>query len=144
MSYSEERKSSNPEEIELLVFTMMGVRMGVETREIAGMLKPEDARLQGLATVALHERLQFRGAAVRYDDPHVLVMRDEWARRGIVIDHPEEIALVKIDSIRPIPDIIALSGTAKALWGVVLRDAGIIFLLDCCKIAVAGGTCPCC
>ncbi len=132
----EEGQSICSEEIELLVFTIMSVRMGIDTEDIAEMLKPEDALRQGLATVALHERLQFRGAEVRYDDPHVLVMRDEGARRGIVIDHPDEIAVVNIESIMPMPDIIALSGGAKAVWGAVLKDEGIIFLLDCGKMAV--------
>lgn len=132
----EERRNICPEEIELLVFTFMGVRMGIDTGEIAEMLKPEDALRQGLATVSLHERLQFKGAEVRYDEPHVLVMREEGARRGIVIDHPDEIALVKIGSIMPMPDIIALAGSTKAVWGAVFKDEGIIFLLDCGKMAL--------
>ena len=114
----------------------MGVRMGIDTDEIEEMLKPEDALSQGLATVGLHERLQFRGAAVRYDEPHVLVMKNGGARRGIVIDHPDEIASVKIESIRPMPDVITLAGSAKAVWGAVFRNEEIIFLLDCGKMAV--------
>ncbi len=130
MNCKEEHNDICSEEIELLVFTMMGVRMGIDTRDIAEMLKPEVAHRQGLPIVALHERLQFKRTDVRYEDPHVLVIRDEGARRGILIDHPDEIALVEIDSIRPMPDIIALSGSGKGFWGAVLRDNGIIFLLD--------------
>lgn len=135
MSDGEDHRRSCSEEIELLVFTMMGVRMGIDTQDIAAMLKPEDTVSQGLTTVALHEKLQFRGAAVKYGQPHILVMKGEGARSGIVIDHPDEIASVKIESIRPLPDVIALAGGAKAVWGAVLRSEEIIFLLDCGKMA---------
>jgi hypothetical protein len=46
--------------------------------------------------------------------------------------------LVKIESVRPMPDIISSSGCAKALWGVVPADEGIILLLDCSKMTECG------
>ncbi len=125
------------EEIELLVFTTMGVRMGIDTRRIESMLKPEDALSQGLSMISIHEKLHFRGTGIRYQEPHVLVMRDENAC-GIVIDHPDEIALIKTESIRQLPEIISLSGGAKEIWGAVLEENGITFLLDCGKIAGCG------
>lgn len=133
-----------PEEIELLVFSMMGVRIGVDTAQVAGMLKPEDAEQQGLATIALHERLKFRGVAVSYSDPHVLVIKGDGPRYGIVIDNPEDIAFMKVDSIRPMPDIFALSGSVNALWGAVIRDNDVIFLLDFDKMRDPGNPSPCC
>jgi hypothetical protein len=135
MNCGEIHESIYGEEIELFVFTMMGVRMGIDTEEIAGMMEVEDALQQGVETVGLHEKLQFGSEAVRYDKPYVLLLKSEGARSGIIIDHPDEITLVKIESVRPMPGIILLSGCAKALWGVVPTDEGIIFLLDCNKMS---------
>lgn len=125
------------DEIEFLLFTTMGVRMGIDTRRIASMLKPDDALLNGLPTVSIHQKLGFRGTEIEYREPHVLVMRDETAC-GIVIDHPDEIASVKTESIRPLPEIIVLACGATEIWGALPEENGMTFLLDCRKMAGCG------
>ncbi len=122
------------EEIGLLVFDVMGVMMGVDTSQVAGMLKPEEAERNGVAAVCLHERLHFRGAPVRYSDPHVLVIKSEGEQRGIIIDRPREIISAKIDSIRPMPSLLASAGGSRAPWGAVLREGQCIVLIDFYKL----------
>ncbi|MGD0283631.1 MAG: chemotaxis protein CheW [Dissulfurispiraceae bacterium] len=126
--------TEEPEEIGLLVFDVMGVMMGVDTAQVAGMLKPEEAERKGVVAACLHERLHFREEPVRYSDPHVLVIKSEGEQRGIIIDHPREIISAKIDSIRPMPFLLASAGGSRAAWGAVLWEGQCIVLIDFYKL----------
>lgn len=122
-----------PEELELLAFDIMGIRMAADTGQLAGVLKPEEARNRGIVATGLHERLHFRGSAVRYEDPHVLVLKSEGGRPGIVVDRPQEIFSAKIDAIRPMPSLLAAGGS-RAVWGTLLLDGECILLVDFYKL----------
>ncbi|MBF0558864.1 MAG: hypothetical protein HQL08_08800 [Nitrospirae bacterium] len=123
-----------PDELELLVFIMMGVMMAVDTAQIAGMLKPEEAQRRGVVATGLHQSLHFRDVTVRYEDPHVLLIRNDGDLRGIVIDRPQEIVSAKIDDVRPMPSLLAAAGGSKSLWGAFLRGDECIMLIDFYKL----------
>ncbi len=132
--------------MDLLVFRLQGIRLGVDLEQIDEMLKPELAGGQGLEPVALHELIPFPKAPVVYEDPQVLVIAGSDPALALKIDQPENIVYLGLQAIRPLPLLVARCRTTEALWGVGLLEEEPLVLLDCLKLAAgrnrrgAGGT----
>ncbi len=122
------------EELQLLTFTAGGVRMAADMSQIAGMVEPERAEAMGVRLSRLHEHMLFREGPVIYSHPRVLLIKSSGAPSGIVIDQPEEITSVPIGSIRPLPPLFALCAGSKAVWGAVVRDGGVVLIIDFYKL----------
>jgi len=116
------------DELTLLVFTVGGVRMAVDTAQIDGMAHPEDVQIQGRETRGFHEIISFRGP-VCYKAPWVLQVKDEIMPYGVMIDQPEEIFPVNLEALQPLPHLIGAGGGSKAIWGAMVRADGTILLL---------------
>ncbi len=117
-----------PDELTLLVFTVGGVRMAVDTAQVDGMAHPEDVDIQGRETRGFHQIISFRGP-VCYKTPWVLQVKDEATPYGVIIDQPEEIVPVKIEALQPLPRLIGAGGGSEAIWGAMVRTDGTILLL---------------
>jgi len=117
-----------PEELTLLVFTVGGVRMAVDTTQVDGMSHPDDVEIQVGETRGFHQIISFRGP-VCYKAPWVLKVKDEAMPYGIMIDQPEEIVPVNLDALQPLPHLIGAGGGSKAIWGAMVRADGTILLL---------------
>ena len=120
--------SACPDELTLLVFTVGGVRMAVDTSQIAGLAHPDDVEIQGMETRGFHQIIPFRGP-VCYKAPWVLQVKDEAMSYGIMIDAPDEIIPANLDALQPIPCLIAAGGGSEAIWGAMIRADGVILLL---------------
>ena len=135
MTYASRDGNVLIEDLELLTFTVMGVRIGVDTGQIERMVTPEAAEGMGVDYSPLHERLSFGGMPVKYDSPRVLVIKGEKPPTGILIDFPDDISSFRIDSLRPLPQLFESCGVAGAVWGAAIRDKEVILLLDFYKLA---------
>jgi chemotaxis signal transduction protein len=116
------------DELTLLVFTLGGVRMAVDTAQIYGMAHPEDVEIQGRETLGLHQLISFRGP-VSYKATWVLQLKDEAIPYGVMIDQPEEIVPVNLDTLQPLPQLVRAGGGSEAIWGATVRADGTILLL---------------
>ncbi|HAK87745.1 MAG: hypothetical protein A2077_07240 [Nitrospirae bacterium GWC2_46_6] len=117
-------------EVELLTFNIGGVKMGVDTAQIAAMLETGQAEERGVSVSGLFEKMPFRGREITCSAPHVIVIKDEGDPYGILIDRPDDILRVSIDDIRHLPPIFAACGCSKAIWGAVLKGEDVILLVD--------------
>jgi len=117
-------------EIELLTFSIGGVKMAVDTAQIASMLKTGQAEEGGVRIRSLLEKIPFCSTEIDYRIPHVIVIKDEGEPYGVLIDRPEDIIRVSIDEIRPLPPVIASCSSSRAIWGAVLKGQDIILLID--------------
>jgi len=120
--------SVRPDELTLLVFSVGGVRMAVDTAQIVGMARPEDAGIQGMETRGFHQLISFRDP-VCYKAPWVLQVKDEAMPYGVMIDQPEEIIPVNLETLQPLPCLIGAGRGSEAIWGAMVREDGTILLL---------------
>ena len=125
-----------PDELTLLVFTVGGVRMAVDTAQIDGMVHPGDDEIQDKETRGLHQIIPFR-SPVCYKTPWVLQVKDEATPYAVMIDQPEEIVPVNIAALQPLPHLIRAGGGSEAIWGAMVRaDGTILLLVDLYKLSV--------
>lgn len=125
-----------PDEIQILVFTVMGVRMGVDTSQIEEMLEMDQAVSRGLSASPFHEELSFGPSSATYFAPKVITLKDQRRPLSMVIDQPDEITNVPVASIQPIPALIAArSGASRAIWGAVVSREDVILLVDLFKLS---------
>lgn len=120
--------------MEVLTFNIGGVKMGVDTSQVAAMLKPEQAEEMGIGVSGFAEKIPFRDSDITYSTPKVIVIKDEGIPYGILIDRPDDIVPVSIDDIRPLPPVVNACIGSKAIWGALLRGAEVILLVDFYKI----------
>ncbi len=133
MTQTTDHDARVPREIQLLTFTVMGIKIGVDAEQIAEVLDVNSAAARGLAPCLFHELISFGDLPVEYRFPKIIVIKDRDSSRAVVIDRPDNISLVSVDAIRPMPSLIALCRTARAFWGVVIQNGELIMLADCYK-----------
>ena len=125
-----------PDEMQILAFTVMGVRMGVDTSQIDEMLEVDQAMEQGLLTFPIHEEFPFGLSKTVYNAPKVVTLKYLQKTLAIMIDQPDEITDVAVDSIQPLPQLVAARrGGSRAIWGAVVRNEGVILLVDLLKLS---------
>ncbi len=120
--------------LELLTFSIGGVKMAVDTAQVSEMLKIEHAADKGINICRIPEKIHFCVQLIGYSDPHVVVIKDVGEPYGVLIDLPEDIVRVSIDDIHTLPQALALSSTSKAIWGALPKDDNVILLLDLYKL----------
>ena len=144
--------SSRIEHVSALVFRVMGVGIGFDTEQISGMADAGKVREEDVKLVTMHELLglDIRGPVI--DDcarlkvvfvkggylPAPLKKRNpagnagirEERRIGVVVNEPEEIVDIPVESMRPMPQLVAPHGDLNGLWAVALMPDEMIFMMD--------------
>lgn len=126
-------------EIQLLVFNIMGVRLGIDIDqiyEIYEILEQDPMKRERYGASWFHEKIPFRINPIIYKSPKLLLVRDEETTSGIIIDQPEDILSVTIDAIQPLPPLLEALNRSSAIWGVTLKDEEIILLVDLYKLNI--------
>ncbi|MBZ0155720.1 MAG: chemotaxis protein CheW [Alphaproteobacteria bacterium] len=123
-----------PREIRLLTFTVGGVALGVDADQVEGFLEPGQAVSavpEGIPVYDFHEIVPFRGESSRTAAPWTLFVRHPETPYGVLIDRPEEIVPIPVDSLQPLPPLLASCyGRRGAFWGAWVREDAIILLVD--------------
>jgi hypothetical protein len=130
--------SECPQELRVLIFTVRGVRIGVDADQIAEMLDLEAARARGLAIRYFHENVSFGDMPVQYHAPKVIIIKGGRAPYGMVIDAPDDIAVVSTSSIRPLPALIRGRDASRAVWGAIVNKDEVVLLVDLYKCTDRG------
>lgn len=119
----------------ILVFTVQGVTLGVDTSQIEEMLEVGEAAARGLPIRPIHEEFSFGALPMTYHAPKVITIKGHRDPLAALIDRPEDIADVNVDSIQCVPPLIAeRPGATEAIWGVIVRDGNVILLVDFLKL----------
>ncbi|MGR3220676.1 MAG: chemotaxis protein CheW [Candidatus Anammoxibacter sp.] len=127
----ETKEAQIKDEIQILVFNITGIKIGIDTDGIYEILDYEQAKGKGYRIFKLHEQMHFRGEKVVYKSPKVIMIEgDNKEAIGIVIEQPDEIVPVGIESIQPLPALIKSASRCMPIWGVTLNDDDIILLAD--------------
>lgn len=119
-----------PEEIQVLTFTVMGVKMGVDTEQVAEVMEVDGAESRGLAVQRFHENISFGEMPIKYHSPKAIMIKDESEPYIVVIDNPDNITIVNVRSIQPMPPLIAMNSATRQFWGAIPGNEGIILLVD--------------
>ncbi|MGR3219892.1 MAG: hypothetical protein ACUZ8H_08770 [Candidatus Anammoxibacter sp.] len=119
------------EEIQILVFNIMGIKIGIDTEGIYEILDYEQAKSKEYRIFKFHEQIHFRQKHVVYKSPKVIMIEnDKEEAIGLVIEQPDEIVPVEIESIQPLPPLIERGNRTMPIWGVTLKGDDIILLAD--------------
>lgn len=123
--------------LQMLAFTIMGVKLAADTGQIDEMLRPDQAVERGLKIHNFDDRIPFHGRPVIYNSPVVLMINHPSGKTfGIVIDRPDEIISLDIGSIRPLPALLTEGGRSGAIWAAAIKDDTVVLLIDLLKLSV--------
>ncbi|MDP2646411.1 MAG: hypothetical protein Q8P24_15845 [Desulfobacterales bacterium] len=123
-----------PEEIQVLTFTVMGVRMGVDTEQVAEVMEVDGAERRGLTVQRLHEKISFGKMAIQYHAPKAIMIKDHHEPYILVIDNPDHITVVSVRSIQAMPPLIAMNSATRLFWGAIAGNEEIVLLVDFSRI----------
>lgn len=124
-------KNTSLDEIHLLVFNIMGTRIGIDTEDIYEILDQDQAKGMKYKIFKFHEQIHSWQKPVVYKSPKVIMIGDNKVNTiGIIIDQLEDIVSIGIESIQPLPPLIAGCNRAMVIWGAALKDDDIILLAD--------------
>lgn len=123
------------EELQLLILNIAGIKFGVDMEQVSEIMELEQANQKEFSIVKFDENLPFRGLAVTYKLPKVLLLKDEFSST-ILIEQPEDMVSISIDSVQPLPPLLACR-KASPIWGVTLLDDEVVLLVDCYRLAAS-------
>jgi len=115
------------EEIQVLIFSVMGIRFGVDTEQVSSVVAPDQIDDEEISIDRFDEEFIFSGRQVVYQNPRILCIQDG---RRLMVDEIEEIRLLSLDKIRPLPEFLEKCRESNAIWGAGLIEDEIILLLN--------------
>ncbi len=131
---SVEKKTEEYEKIHILIFKMNETRIGINMEQISTMLKHEEAKERKLQIFSFQEKLPFRNECTKHKSPIVLVLKEENMSSGIIVEQPEDIIHITIDSIQPLPPLIEACYRSGLFWGGTVINSKIVLLVDFYKL----------
>ncbi len=121
------------EEIHIMIFSIMGTRLGVDMEQVFEIRELDQVEQKGFKAVYFHEKAPFRGKVVQYKAPKVLLIKDETST-GIIINQPENMINITIDDIQPLPPLLQSINKYPAIWGAAMINEEIVLLVDLYKL----------
>ncbi len=131
---NEKKLEDDDEKIQVLIFKMNETRIGINTEQISVMLKHEDAMERELQIFSFQDKLPHCEDYTILKSPRVLVLNEENIASGIIIEQPEDIIHITIDSIQPLPPLVETSYRSGLFWGGTVINKEIIILVDFYKL----------
>ncbi|MBF0227324.1 MAG: hypothetical protein HQK76_17905 [Desulfobacterales bacterium] len=122
------------QEINILIFKIMNIKFGVSTDQLDAMVNYDESEKTDSSIFWLHERIDFYNRNIIYQSPKILMTKDINHLAGIIVDEPEDIISLNIDSIMPLPTLFDVIECSKALWGCAMYKNNIILLVDFFKL----------
>ena len=112
--------------LEVLTFQLEGVRMAADVEQLLEMRDPEHAELAAPLTGIPRTP----GPSPGFQAPKLLVLRGQGYRRVVTIDRPGDVLTLPVDSIQPMPALVAACVGARPFWGAVILDGSPVLLVD--------------
>jgi chemotaxis signal transduction protein len=130
ISQIRESHSVGEDEIRLLIFKIMGVYFGADMEQIEEMVDFSQAEQDEWDIRHFTDVVSFRGLEIEYKKPKVILIKDNVRDLGIVIDQPENIVNINIQSIQLLPPLLENLKTVDAIWAAVFLDNELALLVD--------------
>ena len=127
VSANEEDCESSVDELHALIFSVKGVRFGADMEQIKEVADPDRIEDVGKNIVRFNEEFSFPDCQITYQAPRILYLKNG---RRILVDNVDEVRVLPIDCIRPLPDFLEKCREPNAIWGAALVGDEIILLLD--------------
>lgn len=116
-------------ELEILVFSAGGITFGVDTEQVGGVITETEAEALGMELVPFPDKVPSGGIQRRFQTLKALLIKDAMTF-AVAIESPESILSIRLDSIRPLPPLLTACNPCQTVWGVTVREEGIILLID--------------
>ncbi|MEO5340710.1 MAG: hypothetical protein H7837_09370 [Magnetococcus sp. MYC-9] len=121
-------------ELSLLMFQILGTRLGIETGQIACARPLQAPPEVGDGLCYFHERVAFHGVVPDYRSPVILHPAAHLERRGgLIVDQLETIRSVERRAIFRLPRRLAFDGI-NPYWGVARLEEGLLLLVDLARL----------
>ncbi|MBT5632254.1 MAG: hypothetical protein HOJ13_05950 [Nitrospina sp.] len=127
VSANEEDCESSVDELHALIFSVKGVRFGADMEQIKEVADPDRIEDVGKNIVRFNEEFSFPDCQITYQAPRILFLK---SGAKILVDEVEEVRILPIDCIRPLPRFLEKCRQPNDIWGVALVEGEIILLLD--------------
>jgi hypothetical protein len=122
MTATAPRVDQSPDEMHLLIFAIQEVIMGVDISQIEEVLEVDEAKALGFRIWPIHEVFSFGALPAAYNAPKVITIKDDRNGLAAMINRPDRIEEVKVDSLQGLPPLIAARpGASRAVWGLSSR-----------------------
>ena len=119
--------------LRLLLFTVGGVRFGIDVDQIEGMTAYRGETGDDLCW--FHDLLAYGGPPVRYLTPTVIAVRTETEPAcRVIIDAMEAIIEVSQDEMACFPPLIEPFALRRGMWGLWWRSGTMTVLLDLLRL----------
>ncbi len=129
-----EESDNEISEIQLLVFSVMGIRFGADMEQIDEMIEPARAEELQIDVVPFHELVPVGTDSVSYTSHRVLLIDFQGQELGIQIGLPENIINLPTRSIALLPRIVEYRRKIKAIWGVAFMNDEPVLMIDFYKL----------
>ena len=124
-----EFQETETEKINLLIFSIMETRFGVDLDNVYELLEPEQANRRECNLVPFDKYFSFR-EPVHYRSPMALLLK-ETPFNAIMIDQVQEIAQVFLDAIKPLPTWMKkYNKQSTGIWATALIKNEVILLVE--------------
>ena len=125
----DETGETETDKIQLLIFSILGTKFGVDLDEVYQLLELEQANQRECHLVSFDKIFPF-GAPVSYQSPMALLHKEN-PSTGILIDQVEKIALASLDAIKPLPPLLKrYKKKSSVIWGTAQIDNEIVLLVE--------------
>jgi len=115
--------------LDLLLFSVSGIQFGVDAEQIAGMAAYTGEQADDLFW--FHKELEYGDASTTYLSPTVLTIKTGAGRPyRVIIDAMADIAECSQTDIRLFPAHLESVAARKGMWGILLRQGGMVLLMD--------------
>lgn len=119
----------------LLLFTLKGIRFGVDMEGICGMEPLSRTSEREIPIGWFHEVLSLEISRSDYQSPMVLYLQNAKSHFGVIIESPEEVnRQIDLENIRPLPKLMEQLCRTSPVWGAALTsgkgEKGIVLLTD--------------
>ncbi len=128
------KQAEDIDKVHILIFKVNETRIGIDTEQISIMLKHEEAKDKKLQIFGFGDNLPFRDKYANFRSPRVLVLKDENFASGIIVEQPEDIIHITVDSIQPLPSLIETCYKSGLFWGGVVINREIVILVNLHKL----------
>lgn len=125
--------AAHNQEMTILVFEIMGIRMGIDARQIARTTAHPTENHEAVTLYYFHEKVAFREKVPDYRAPAILHPAANLALDGaLIVDHLHSMRTINQCTIRRLPRWLA--SQQKTYWGIAVLDEGLLLLANLANI----------
>ncbi|MBF0273956.1 MAG: hypothetical protein HQK84_01860 [Nitrospinae bacterium] len=119
-------RSEELESIEVIMFVLSSYCFAIDIEDISEIIEVEEAEANEINLVSFQERLALKSHTLTF--PKVVIGKNK--SDGYIIEEPDDIYRVHVESIKTVPVIYDKCGKHPSVWGVVFIKEKTVLLID--------------